>query len=180
MQRALVRIVQGDITMRQVEAIVNAANSTLLGGGGVDGAIHRAAGPELLQECRGLNGCATGQAKATRAYGIRQAKYVIHTVGPIFGRERGQEAELLASCYHNSLRLAVEQSCRSIAFPSISTGAYGYPIESASQIALRTIRNFLSDQPSHFNLIEIATFSKRDYETYERAHSRIFGKNAIP
>jgi O-acetyl-ADP-ribose deacetylase (regulator of RNase III) len=102
---------------------------------------------------------------------------VIHTVGPIFGQERGQEAKLLASCYHNSLRLAVEQSCRSIAFPSISTGAYGYPIESASQIALRTIRDFLSDQPGHLDLVEIATFSKHDFETYRRAHGRIFGEN---
>jgi O-acetyl-ADP-ribose deacetylase (regulator of RNase III) len=168
----LVTILEADITTRKVDAIVNAANSTLLGGGGVDGAIHRAAGPELLAECKTLGGCSTGEAKATRAYGLRPAKYVIHTVGPIFGREPGREAALLAACYVESLTLALELGCRSIAFPSISTGAYGYPIEKASRIALDTIRHFLDEHPDGIDLVEIVTFSSRDYDAYQRARSR--------
>src|SRR5258706_3763612 len=165
-------ILQADITTRNVNAIVNAANSTLLGGGGVDGAIHRAAGPELLAECKSLRGCAAGQAKATKAYGLRQARYIIHTVGPIFGREPEREAELLASCYQQSLALAVELGCTSIAFPSISTGAYGYPIEKASRIALDAIQRFLAEHPNGIDLVEIVTFSARDYETYQRIRGR--------
>lgn len=166
-----VTILQADITTRKVDAIVNAANSTLLGGGGVDGAIHDAAGPELLTECKTLGGCSTGQAKATKAYGLRPAKYVIHTVGPIFGREPGREAALLAACYEQSLTLALELGCRSIAFPSISTGAYGYPIEKASRIALDTIRHFLAEHPDGIDLVEIVTFSSRDYAAYQRVRS---------
>jgi len=168
----LISIVRDDITARRVDAIVNAANSTLLGGGGVDGAIHRAAGPELLAECKTLGGCATGQAKATKAYGLLQAKYVIHTVGPIFGREPEREAELLAACYEQSLALAVELGCKSIAFPSISTGAYGYPIEQAGRIALDTIQHFLAEHPDPLDLVEIVTFSTRDYNIYQRLHGQ--------
>jgi O-acetyl-ADP-ribose deacetylase (regulator of RNase III) len=173
----VVRIVEGDITRRPVDAIVNAANRTLLGGGGVDGAIHRAAGPELLAECRQLAGCATGHAKATRAYGIAQAKHVIHTVGPIFGQESGREGELLASCYAESLRLAVEHGCRSIAFPSISTGAFGFPIESASRIALTAICDFVKANAGKVDLIEIATFSNPDYRIYQQAYETVFAED---
>ena len=138
-----IQIVHGDITKLDVDAIVNAANSTLLGGGGVDGAIHRAAGTELLAECRALGGCEPGKAKFTRGYGL-PARFVIHTVGPIWhGGKRG-EARILANCYRNSLRLAVENEIKTIAFPAISCGAYGYPIEQAAQIALETTREFLA------------------------------------
>lgn len=172
--KTAVSIVQGDITERIVDAIVNAANSTLLGGGGVDGAIHQAAGPELLAECRTLHGCETGQAKITKAYGIQQAEYIVHTVGPIYGRESGREADLLASCYTRSLQLAADHGCKSIAFPSISTGAYGYPILDASRIALSAIRDFVAANHGSFELIEIATFSHGDYRIYQRAYSEIF------
>jgi O-acetyl-ADP-ribose deacetylase len=145
--RDRMRIVQGDITRLAVEAIVNAANSTLLGGGGVDGAIHRAAGPGLLAECRGLGGCATGEAKITGGHRL-QAKWVIHTVGPVWhGGGRG-ERELLAGCYRNSLALAARHGIETIAFPAISTGAYGYPMEEACRVALAEVGSSLGELPS--------------------------------
>jgi len=137
-------IVGGDITKLEVDAIVNAANTTLLGGGGVDGAIHRAAGPELLAECRTLGGCPSGEAKITRAYKL-PARFVIHTVGPFWTGGRRGEAEVLANCYRNSLHLAVENSVKTIAFPAISCGAYRYPIIEAAKIAIETTREFLAN-----------------------------------
>ena len=136
-------LLRGDITKLDVDAIVNAANASLLGGGGVDGAIHRAAGPKLLEECRSLGGCQPGQAKITRGYNL-PAPFVIHTVGPVWSGGNRGEAEALANCYRNSLRLAAENEIKTIAFPAISCGAYRYPIAEAAQIALRTARDFLS------------------------------------
>ena len=141
--RDKIEIVRGDITKIDVDAIVNAANTTLLGGGGVDGAIHRAAGSRLLDECRSLGGCRSGEAKITSGYNL-PARFVIHTVGPIWsGGDRG-EAETLAACYRNSMRLALENEIKTIAFPAISCGAYRYPIAEAARIAMQTVRDFLS------------------------------------
>jgi len=139
-----VEVIRGDITKLDVDAIVNAANTTLLGGGGVDGAIHRAAGPELLAECRTLGGCEPGKAKITRGYRL-PARFVIHAVGPIWHGGKHDEAETLANCYRNSLQLAVENGIKTIAFPAISCGAYGYPIEAAARIAMNTTREFLAN-----------------------------------
>ncbi len=162
---SMIELVRGDITAQEVDAIVNAANSSLLGGGGVDGAIHRAAGPELLEECRGVGGCPTGQARLTKGYRL-PAKYVIHTVGPIYrGGDRG-EAELLASAYRESLKLASASGIKTVAFPSISTGAYGYPIEEAANIALPTVMEYLLDHPE-IELVRFVLFSERDYHTYQ-------------
>jgi len=138
-----IQIVQGDITKLDVDAIVNAANTTLLGGGGVDGAIHRVAGPELLAECRTLGGCEPGHAKITRGYRL-PARFVIHTVGPVWRGGKHDEARTLANCYRNSLKLAVENKIRTIAFPAISCGAYGYPIQGAVGIASKATRDFLA------------------------------------
>lgn len=159
-------VVKGDITKMNVDAIVNAANHSLLGGGGVDGAIHRAAGRELYEECKTLGGCNTGDAKITKGYKL-PAKYVIHTVGPIYGREGGNEADLLANCYKNSLTLAVAHNVRTIAFPSISTGAYGYPIEMASKIAVTTVKNFLDEKKGYVEKVYFVTFSDTDFKIYQ-------------
>jgi len=161
-----IKIQQADITKLHVDAIVNAANNSLLGGGGVDGAIHRAAGKELLEECRGLNGCATGQAKITGGYKL-PARFVIHTVGPVWHGGSKNEPELLASCYRNSLRLASENNIKTIAFPSISTGVYGYPIEQASEIAVREVKTFLATGSS-IEEVHFVCFSDYAFEVYRK------------
>jgi len=159
----MIHVVKGDITQFTGDAIVNAANSSLLGGGGVDGAIHRKAGPKLLAECRTLGGCRTGEAKITRGYDLT-ARFVIHTVGPIFRGGTSGEAEKLASCYRNSLLLAQKQGLRSIAFPNISTGVYGYPKAQAAAIAIQTVREYLSQSPELD--IWFYCFDEENYQLY--------------
>lgn len=167
----LLELVQGDITQEETEAIVNAANRSLLGGGGVDGAIHRAGGPQILEECRRLGGCDTGDAKITTG-GNLKAKYVIHAVGPVYRGGGEGEAQLLASCYRRSLEIASQKGIKSVSFPSISTGAYRYPIEEASRIALKTVRNYLRNHPE-ISLVRFVLFTRRDFETYRNALEEI-------
>lgn len=161
-----IRIIQGDITKVKADAIVNAANRTLLGGGGVDDAIHRAAGPQLLQECKKIRGCATGQAKITWAYNL-PAKYVIHTVGPVWKGGNHNEEKLLASCYWQSLLLARQYKLSSVAFPAISTGAYGFPFEKAASVAINTVKKF-GQQYEYPREVIFVLFTERDYEVYKK------------
>mgnify|MGYP002581783105 FL=1 len=168
-----IKTVKGDITkITDVQAIVNAANNSLLGGGGVDGAIHHAAGPELLAECRMLHGCETGEAKITKAYNL-SCEYVIHTVGPIWYGGNNDEDKLLASCYYNSLKLALENDIRTIAFPSISTGVYHFPVERAAKIAVDTVLRFLQENPDSFDLVEWVLFNDQAASAYETEVSLI-------
>lgn len=174
--RSRLSVSEGDITRCAVDAIVNAANSSLLGGGGVDGAIHRAAGPQLLAECRTLGGCPTGQARVTKGYRL-PAKYVIHTVGPVWRGGGHGEAELLAACYRNSLALAIQYGIRTIAFPAISTGVYGYPLIKAAHIAVHETSEFLAnhDQLQHIFLV---TFGSRATTIYRKVYADVLDQDA--
>jgi len=171
MSRATIAIIQTDITTLQVDAIVNAANRALLGGGGVDGAIHRTAGPQLLEECRGLNGCTTGEAKMTAGYNL-PAHHVIHTVGPVWNGGERDEDRLLANCYRNSLQLATEARLKSIAFPSISTGVYRFPVERACRIALGETLQFLK-QATSLEKVCFVCFSDQDLECYQNIYTEL-------
>jgi len=164
--KAKIRLYHGDITTISIDAIVNAANTSLLGGGGVDGAIHRAAGKELLEECRTLNGCKTGEAKITKGYNLK-AKYVIHTVGPVWRGGNYDEENLLANCYKNSLRVAVANGIKTVAFPSISTGIYHFPIEKASTIAIHEVLSFLK-QESSISKVMFVCFTKSILDVYKQ------------
>ncbi len=164
MGSSVLELVQGDITQQDTDAIVNAANSTLLGGGGVDGAIHRAGGPQILDECRRIGGCPPGEARITTA-GRCKARYVIHTVGPIYRGGTRDEARILANAYRNSLNLATQHGVKTVAFPSISTGAYGYPLELAAPIALRTVLDYLQT-PTDIELVRFVLYSEPAFEAY--------------
>ncbi len=166
-----IELVLGDITKQKVDAIVNAANTTLLGGGGVDGAIHKAAGPELLEECRRLGGCPTGEARITKGYRL-PARFVIHSVGPVWHGGEGGEDKLLQGCYENSLKLAEQNGAKTIAFPSISTGAYRFPIKRAARIAVKSVREKL-DRLRTVERVIFVCFSKADFEVYERTLNSI-------
>ncbi|MCP4579913.1 MAG: O-acetyl-ADP-ribose deacetylase [Deltaproteobacteria bacterium] len=167
-----IKIVQGDITKLDVDAIVNAANNSLLGGGGVDGAIHRAAGPGLLEETRKIGGCPTGEARVSKGYGL-PAPWVIHTVGPVWKGGGQNEEKLLADCYGNSLQAAVENGAKTVAFPAISTGVYGFPLRRASEIAMRETRQFLEND-DRLDQVIFVCFSKEALKTYEETFSTRF------
>ena len=169
---AELELTQGDITKQHVDAIVNAANTSLLGGGGVDGAIHRAAGPKLLKETRTLGGCPTGEARLTKGHNL-PAKFVIHTVGPVWRGGHNGEDELLASCYQSVFRLAVDSSVKTIAFPSISTGVYGFPIERASRIAMIETKHFF-ERDTPLERVVMVLFSSHDYDVYVKARAEVF------
>ena len=164
-----IKIIHGDITTLSVDAVVNAANSSLLGGGGVDGAIHRAAGPELLKECKTLGGCRTGDAKITKGY-LLPARFIIHTVGPVWRGGNHGEHNVLENCYRNSLQLATNHHLRSIAFPAISTGVYGYPFDLASRIAITTVGDFLKNNNTLKEIIFVL-FSKSDYQIFKMIYA---------
>jgi O-acetyl-ADP-ribose deacetylase (regulator of RNase III) len=166
-----IEVIEGDITKQEVDAIVNAANTTLLGGGGVDGAIHRAAGPQLLEECRQLGGCPTGEARITKGYNL-PAKWIIHTVGPVWRDGKHSEDELLASCYRSSLALAVQQGVKTIAFPAISTGAYGFPLERATRIAVTETKKFLERNPS-IEKVVFACFGQAAFRCYSKELEKV-------
>ena len=167
-----VQIVEGDITKQEVDAIVNAANTSLLGGGGVDGAIHRTAGPELLEETRKIGGCPTGEARVSKGYKL-PAKWVIHTVGPIWAGGNRDEENLLANCYRNSFKAAQDLGIQSIAFPSISTGAYGFPLERATEIALEETKKFLETDKTLTNVVFVC-FGETVLNTYKEVYKRVF------
>jgi O-acetyl-ADP-ribose deacetylase (regulator of RNase III) len=168
---SVLELLQGDIAEQDTDAIVNAANRTVLGGGGVDGAIHRAAGPGLLAECRTLGGCETGDAKITKGYRLR-ARHVIHTVGPVYRAEGKRAPVLLAGCYRRSLEVADANRLKSISFPSISTGAYGYPLEEAAAVALKTVADFLRP-PGGIALVRVVLFGEEAYRAYEEALKKL-------
>lgn len=165
--KSVLELIEGDITEQETDAVVNAANSSLLGGGGVDGAIHRAGGPKILEECRKLGGCPTGEARITTG-GNLKAKNVIHTVGPIYSSGQRREAELLANAYKNSLSLASQYRLKSVAFPSISTGAYGYPVNEAATTALKTVINYLKTH-TDIELVRFILFGQKAYQAYDKA-----------
>ncbi len=167
-----INIVRGSVVNMHVDAIVNAANESLLGGGGVDGAIHQAAGIELLKECISLHGCKTGQAKMTKAYNIKNAKYIIHTVGPIYKGVK-EDAKMLASCYINSLNLAYENELKSIAFPGISTGVYGYPLNEAASISLKAVFSWLENHKNSDIKVCFCCFKEQEYQAYLRIINNI-------
>jgi O-acetyl-ADP-ribose deacetylase (regulator of RNase III) len=168
---SVLELVEGDITKQDVDAIVNAANSSLLGGGGVDGAIHRAAGPQLLEECRTLGGCETGSAKITRGYRLK-ARQVIHAVGPVYRDGKHGEPALLASAYRTCLELASQNKCASVAFPAISTGVYGYPMEDAAHIAFRTIIDYLGGHPE-IKLVRYVLYDARAFQVHQRGLEQV-------
>ncbi|HZG64484.1 MAG TPA: O-acetyl-ADP-ribose deacetylase [Rubrobacteraceae bacterium] len=165
-------LVQGDITKQDTDAVVNAANSGLSGGGGVDGAIHRAGGPRIMEECREIGGCPTGESRMTSG-GNLMARYVIHAVGPVYNNGVSGEDSLLANAYRNSLRLGVEKGLKSVAFPSLSTGAYGYPLREAASIALKTVVEFLKTEQHSLELVRFVLFDRRTLEEFERTLGRV-------